>query len=207
MLLEHAKRLVTANAGDCRLILARGVQAHRLTIDHKPDTASEKRRIEKAGGYVVDLNGIWRATSAAGVGFGVDKTKKSLYLAVARSIGDRQLKKPTAVLSAIPDVRVVPLEDDDLCAILVCDGITDVMDDQSVVDLALESFGDPTEASRKIVRGAFSKQAADNVTALVVEFPWASAARVAEVRAKAARELAETKAAAKAAEEPFDMFA
>ena len=93
LLLEHARKLVTVNLGDSRLIVARGLGALRGTIDQKPESATEKRRIEKAGGYVVDLNGVWRATSAAGVGFGVDRRNKSLYLSVARSVGDRQLKK------------------------------------------------------------------------------------------------------------------
>lgn len=205
LLLEHARKLVTVNLGDSRLILARGLRAFRGTQDQKPENAQEKRRIEKAGGYVVDLNGVWRATGAAGVGFGVDKRNKSLYLSVARSIGDRQLKRPTAVLSATPDVRVLSLGEDDLLAIVVCDGVTDVLDDNTVVEIALENFGKPEEASRRIVREAFAKSAADNVTAIVVEFPWIDAAKVESVRAKAKSALADVKA--KAADEPLDMFA
>ena len=142
---------------------------------------------------MVDLNGVWRATSAAGVGFGVDRRNKSLYLSVARSIGDRQLKRPTAVLSAAPDVRVLPLEDDDLLAVVVCDGVTDVLDDGAIVTLAVENFGKPEESARRIVREAFAKSAADNVTAVVVEFPWVDAAKVAAVRAKAKSAIAEAK--------------
>ena len=190
------------NLGDSRLIVARGLGALRGTTDQKPESATEKRRIEKAGGYVVDLNGVWRATSAAGVGFGVDRRNKSLYLSVARSIGDRQLKKPTAVLSAAPDVRVLPLEDDDLLAVVVCDGVTDVLDDSAIVTLAVENFGKPEESARRIVREAFAKSAADNVTAVVVEFPWVDAAKVAAVRAKAKSAIAEAKK--QQADEPLD---
>ena len=205
LLLEHARKLVTVNLGDSRLIVARGLGALRGTIDQKPESATEKRRIEKAGGYVVDLNGVWRATSAAGVGFGVDRRNKSLYLSVARSIGDRQLKRPTAVLSAAPEVRVLPLEDDDLLAVVVCDGVTDVLDDAAIVTLAVENFGKPEESARRIVREAFAKSAADNVTAVVVEFPWVDAAKVAAVRAKAKSAIAEAKR--QQADEPLDMFA
>ena len=205
LLLEHARKLVTVNLGDSRLIIARGLGALRGTTDQKPESATEKRRIEKAGGYVVDLNGVWRATSAAGVGFGVDRRNKSLYLSVARSIGDRQLKRPTAVLSAAPEVRVLPLEDDDLLAVVVCDGVTDVLDDSAIVTLAVENFGKPEESARRIVREAFAKSAADNVTAVVVEFPWVDAAKVAAVRAKAKSAIAEAKK--QQADEPLDMFA
>ena len=55
LLLEHARKLVTVNLGDSRLIMARGLGALRGTTDQKPESATEKRRIEKAGGYVVDL--------------------------------------------------------------------------------------------------------------------------------------------------------
>jgi len=205
LLLEHARKLVTVNLGDSRLIVARGLGALRGTQDQKPESATEKRRIEKAGGYVVDLNGVWRATSAAGVGFGVDRRNKSLYLSVARSIGDRQLKRPTAVLSAAPEVRVLPLEDDDLLAVVVCDGVTDVLDDSAIVTLAVENFGKPEESARRIVREAFAKSAADNVTAVVVEFPWVDAAKVSAVRAKARSAIAEAKK--QQADEPLDMFA
>ena len=130
--------------------------AFRATTDHKPDATAEKRRIEKVGGYVVELNGVWRATSPAGVGFGIDRTKKSLYLSVARAIGDRKLKAPTPVLVPTPDVRVLNLQPDDLFAVLLCDGVTDVLPDQAVVDIAAKHYGDPNEASKKIVREAFA---------------------------------------------------
>ena len=55
------------------------------------------------------------------------------------------------------------------------------------------------------MREAFAKSAADNVTAVVVEFPWVDAAKVDEVRAKARSAIAEAKKLQ--ADEPLDMFA
>ena len=49
------------------------------------------------------------------------------------------------------------------------------------------------------------RSAADNVTAVVVEFPWVDAAKVDEVRAKAKTAIAEAKK--QQADEPLDMFA
>ena len=49
------------------------------------------------------------------------------------------------------------------------------------------------------------RSAADNVTAVVVEFPWVDAAKVAAVRAKAKSAIAEAKK--QQADEPLDMFA
>ena len=102
--------------------------------------------------------GVWRATCAAGVGFGVDRSKKSLYLAVSRGVGDRMLKKPTPVLTARPDVVVKPLGEDDLFCVLVCDGVTDVLDDQRIVDVAAEHLSDPEEAARKVVKEASGRR-------------------------------------------------
>ncbi|KAH8046554.1 protein serine/threonine phosphatase [Aureococcus anophagefferens] len=199
-----SRKLVVANAGDSRCVLARA-HAARPT-DHKPDAPAEKRRIEKVGGYVVELNGVARATSPAGVGFGIDRTKKSLYLSVARAIGDRQLKSPTPVLTPTPDVRVLNLQDDDLFVVLVCDGVTDVLSDQQIVDVAAKHYGDPAEAAKKIVKEAFAKQAADNITALVLEFPWVDAAKVGRVWAESEKQL-KVALQEKKDDEPFDMFA
>ena len=44
------------------------------------------------------------------------------------------------------------------------------MGDDAIVTLAVENFGKPEESARRIVREAFAKSAADNVTAVVVEF-------------------------------------
>ena len=49
------------------------------------------------------------------------------------------------------------------------------------------------------------RSAADNVTAVVVEFPWVDAAKVDEVRARARSAIAEAKK--QQADEPLDMFA
>ena len=41
-----------ANAGDSRVILCKGGVAYPMSIDHKPDLDSEKKRIYKADGWV-----------------------------------------------------------------------------------------------------------------------------------------------------------
>lgn len=40
--------IICANAGDSRAVLSKKGKAKDLSVDHKPDTPSEKRRIEKA---------------------------------------------------------------------------------------------------------------------------------------------------------------
>ena len=48
------KKLVIANAGDSRCVLARGGKAIPLSFDHKPENEEERSRIEKAGSTIVE---------------------------------------------------------------------------------------------------------------------------------------------------------
>ena len=52
ILVEDRKRLIVANAGDSRCVLARQGKAIPLSFDHKPDKKEEKERIEKAGSVI-----------------------------------------------------------------------------------------------------------------------------------------------------------
>lgn len=50
------KELWVANVGDSRAVICRNKTAEQLTVDHEPH--SERRRIEKQGGFVTTLPGI-----------------------------------------------------------------------------------------------------------------------------------------------------
>ncbi|KAL8444087.1 hypothetical protein Emed_006374 [Eimeria media] len=60
---EGVLQLITAHAGDSRAVLCRDGQAFRLTEDHKPNSASEQKRIEAAGGQVLASDGIFEVLS------------------------------------------------------------------------------------------------------------------------------------------------
>lgn len=57
-----------ANAGDSRTVLSKKGKSKDLSVDHKPDTPSEKARIEKANGFVEDkrVNGNLSVSRAFG---------------------------------------------------------------------------------------------------------------------------------------------
>lgn len=57
-----------ANAGDSRCVLSQSGTAIELSVDHKPDLATEKFRIEKAGGWVEDnrVNGSLNLSRSLG---------------------------------------------------------------------------------------------------------------------------------------------
>lgn len=49
----NEKSIITANIGDSRIVLSRNKKAIDLTVDHKPNSASERERIEALGGKVL----------------------------------------------------------------------------------------------------------------------------------------------------------
>ncbi|KAF4325044.1 hypothetical protein BBO99_00000653 [Phytophthora kernoviae] len=192
----------TVNVGDCRAVVCRGGRGVPLTSDHKPDRPDERQRIEKAGGFVGKLAGISRVYSAAGAGLALQQGS-SKYLAVSRAFGDRALKVPTPLVSYEPEVKRFQVEDDDLFLVLGCDGIWDVLTEQEVVDIALPHFHDAKAAADAIVKAAYQKNSADNLTATVVQFGWKSKAQIQQAVAKSTTDsLANTGEE----EEEIDMF-
>ncbi|CAM9415012.1 unnamed protein product [Ectocarpus fasciculatus] len=116
------KVLHVANAGDSRAVLCRGGVAVALSHDHKPMSATEKRRIEGAGGFV----------NAAG--------RVNGNLNLSRSIGDLKYKANSTLppadqmITAEPDLKSVEVTDEDRFMILACDGVWDCMTSQECVD-------------------------------------------------------------------------
>lgn len=159
--------LLVANAGDCRAVLCRAGEAVRLSRDHKPDLADERRRIEKAGGKVVHAGGCWRVTHES-----MFKDQIKSFLSVTRALGDRGLKTPFPLLTCKPELQKVELGDTDLFLVLACDGVWDVLSDQEAVDLAAQSIGDPKKGAQAIIRECYERKSGDNLTAVVITFQW-----------------------------------
>ncbi|EDO05165.1 Protein phosphatase 2C family protein [Babesia bovis T2Bo] len=113
--------ILVANAGDSRAVLCRGGRAVPLSHDHKPHLREEGERIRRAGGSVT--NGR------------VDGN-----LNLSRSLGDLTFKQDLTLppaeqrISAMPDVRICPLTDQDEFVVLACDGIWDCKSNQQVID-------------------------------------------------------------------------
>ncbi|EGD73191.1 hypothetical protein PTSG_04905 [Salpingoeca rosetta] len=181
-------KLFTAHLGDSRAILCRDNKAVRLTEDHKPEIERERKRIEQAGGRIVKIGRVYRTTL---------KTKEDkapqVLLAVARSIGDLQLKQPSPIVSATPDVCVYDLQRyRDAFVVLACDGVWDVLSDDDVMSLVLDrhrqvvqatpdasdpgvlrhpSF-DARAAASLIMTTAFDRGSGDNISVIVVALDW-----------------------------------
>ncbi|CAL1538625.1 unnamed protein product [Lymnaea stagnalis] len=134
--LLQGKRLIVANAGDSRCILARAGKAVELSFDHKPEDDSERKRIEKAGGKV---------TSDGRVNGGLN---------LSRAIGDHVYKRnkdlpdKEQMITALPDIETAELCDEDQFIVIACDGIWNYLSSQEVVDYVLDKLKDPEKQKK-----------------------------------------------------------
>lgn len=171
--LGTALRLVLAHVGDSRAIICRAGQGVAVTEDHTPGRLDEKKRIERAGGLVLNVRGAWRIAAPTNRA-GMTKAARREYqgLAMTRSLGDMHFKQPSVLSSPEPEVKVMPITDKDLFMVLCTDGITSVLSNQEIVDAAGKNWDDPEEAAKTVVRTAFQKGSDESVTAMVIQFGW-----------------------------------
>ncbi|XP_064177567.1 protein phosphatase 1G [Anguilla rostrata] len=120
--LIRAKQLIVANSGDSRCVVSERGKAVDMSYDHKPEDELELARIKNAGGKV---------TMDGRVNGGLN---------LSRAIGDHFYKRNKALppeeqmISAMPDVKVLTLNEDHDFMVIACDGIWNVMSSQEVVD-------------------------------------------------------------------------
>lgn len=149
--------MLIANVGDSRAVMGKRGRAVDLSKDHKPNSISERLRIEKLGGFVYDgyLNG---------------------QLSVARALGDWHMKGPKGSkcpLSSEPEFEEIVLTEEDEFLIMGCDGLWDVMTSQCAVTIVrkeLTRHNDPEQCSRELVKEALQRNTCDNLTVVVVCF-------------------------------------
>ncbi|KTF93321.1 hypothetical protein cypCar_00004142 [Cyprinus carpio] len=132
--LIRGKQLIVANAGDSRCVVSEKGKAVDMSYDHKPEDELELTRIKNAGGKV---------TMDGRVNGGLN---------LSRAIGDHFYKRNKALppeeqmISALPDVKVLTLNEDHEFMVIACDGIWNVMSSQEVVDFVNERL--KTEAGK-----------------------------------------------------------
>jgi serine/threonine protein phosphatase PrpC len=151
------KQLYVANLGDCRAVLiTRDGKGERASYDHKPTDPVEESRIVSSGGHVT------RVTAN-----GVTTGRVNGMLAVARSLGDNSLRQ---YLTAQPQMHG-PFDITNYQGlILACDGVWDVVSDNTAARLAASALAknDPEEASIRVRNKAFTRLSKDNISVLVV---------------------------------------
>ena len=147
----RGRDLYVGHLGDSGIVLAKKradkdkLVARSLTVDHKPESESEKNRIESAGGEVRLGNGrvhrvVWNRIRQPHCGPVLRSTERESvpFLSVARSLGDLwsyNYEKGRYVVSPEPDVsfRRITLETDRFL-VFASDGLWAVMSHQEAVD-------------------------------------------------------------------------
>lgn len=124
--LIRGKQLIVANAGDSRCVVSERGKAVDMSYDHKPEDELELNRIKNAGGKV---------TMDGRVNGGLN---------LSRAIGDHFYKRNKVLppqeqmISAMPDVKVLTLNEEHDFMVIACDGIWNVLSSQEVVDFISE---------------------------------------------------------------------
>lgn len=148
--MAHGEKITVANVGDSRAILVMGDgTAKALSEDHKPNSDSEKKRIEALGGSVV-FWGVWRVEG---------------ILAVSRAIGDRMLKE---YVTAEPDFIHHDVDPDDSFVIIASDGLWDVVDNDEAAKICAD-IKDAQDAADVLASEAYHRGSSDNICVLVID--------------------------------------
>ncbi|KAG4076919.1 hypothetical protein HA402_015906 [Bradysia odoriphaga] len=162
------RELFVANAGDSRCVLCRNGKTVEMSFDHKPEDTEESQRIMKAGG---------RVTMDGRVNGGLN---------LSRAIGDhaykmnKDLKPEEQMISAMPDVKQITLEEEDEFMVLACDGIWNFMTSEEVVEFVRKRIAEKKDKLSGICEELFTNCLApntagdgtgcDNMTAVIVQF-------------------------------------
>lgn len=145
---EH---LIIMNIGDSRAVLCRNRKSLALSIDHKPNSPSEKMRIEKHGGFISHDGYDWRIKG----------------LSLSRSFGD---VFAIPYVTHKPDIFYQNINKGDTFIVLACDGLWDVMTNQSVIDFVQRYINkhSTTNLSMMLCEKALALGSTDNVTVIIV---------------------------------------
>ena len=160
-------KLYVANAGDSRCVLSRAGQAIEMSHDHKPTNEIEFKRIKRAGG---------RVTNDGRVNGGLN---------LSRAFGDhsykvnKDLPLEEQMITALPDIKVIEITDEDDFIVLACDGIWNSMSSREVVEYINDEMRKEKKLS-KICDSLFFKCLAedahnsdgsgcDNQTAIIIK--------------------------------------
>ena len=157
-----------ANAGDSRAIICDGGGNFvPLSIDHKPDSEVEKKRIQNAGGYVSE-----------------GRVNDNLNL--TRALGDLEYKKNPSlkpqeqIISPFPDVVTKKVKKDDIFMLIGCDGIWETLQTKEICTIIEQRISDNPDVKlttiveelldRLIAKETIEGIGCDNMSAILIQF-------------------------------------
>ena len=118
---EKNKKVYFANAGDSRAVICKNGIGYQVSHDHKPDSAKEKNRIYKSGGWVSE--GRIQGNLNLSRSFGDFEYKQ-----------DKNLSAKDQMITAYPEINIEIIDDNCEFIIVACDGIWDCLTPQEACD-------------------------------------------------------------------------
>lgn len=145
-------RLWVLNVGDSRIIKCnKNNQAIQLSVDHKPNSPSERQRIKQLGGKIEFDGSDWRVKD----------------LSLSRSFGDIEC---TPYVTHLPQIYNYRISQEDKFIVVACDGLWDVLSNQNVSDFVNKLINDPKykgNYAKDLAEHAYLKGSLDNISAIV----------------------------------------
>lgn len=151
--LLRGSELTVSNAGDSRALLVGRHRVVQLTEDHRLDNPNERERVIQTGAEI-DYPYVMR---------GLDG------LMPTRSLGDPHFEDVGIIsMPFIAQCRVQ--EGEDICLLVACDGLFDVMSNEEAADLA-RMHRDPEEMVESLKREVLHvRRGTDNLTLIALAF-------------------------------------
>jgi serine/threonine protein phosphatase PrpC len=148
---KNKDKLWILNVGDSRAVKCNGTNiAEQLTQDHKPNSPSEKVRIEKLGGKIEFDGSDWRIKD----------------LSLSRAFGDLDC---VPYVTHLPQIYKYKINSSDKFMIFACDGLWDVISNQDAVDYINELSNNNFKGNyaKELATCAYKKGSLDNITVIV----------------------------------------
>jgi serine/threonine protein phosphatase PrpC len=163
--------ILCANTGDSRAILQRHGKVVPLSFDHKPSNVVERRRIQKANGFV-------------------KRKRVDGDLAVSRAFGDfcmKQASEPPQKVIVDPDILIYPRDlSGDEFIVLACDGVWDVATNEMCCEYIQKLLWDGELNLGNICEEALDtcleRKSRDNMTMMLVGLPALKADRSSQAQ-------------------------
>ncbi|ANB11125.1 type 2C protein phosphatase PTC6 [Sugiyamaella lignohabitans] len=176
---DQVTTLVVAHVGDTRCILCdHHGNVHQLTTNHHPSTSVENTRLKRyATSFFTDSFGEERFGSFANTRAFGDFAAKAKGITAEPEIVECRIgdKRKIKSLSSTYPRHIKTFTGDEAFLVLMSDGVTEMISDQEVVDLVINTAnkagsgrGTPQDAAKEIVHYAAAVGGDDNATCMVI---------------------------------------
>jgi len=172
LVFQLGNKLIISNVGDSRAIMVKNGEVKPISLDQKPTDEEEKKRIEKNGGEVRQLEENGKPVGPFRV------FKKGLDfpgIAMSRSVGDSYSTNLGVICE--PEIKEEEIDENVQFIVIASDGIWEFLENKEVMEIVMPFYksNDPDAASKKLIEEATKKwtekeTARDDITCIILFF-------------------------------------